>query len=124
MTFSLRKLLFVGPAIVAVGVAAACGPYPAPSWPAPSYPSAQAPPTLYYEPVTNAQGQTAYVMRSIPLPPPTQAAGTILSVVNGKLHLQGADGSKMTCEKLTILVSGAEPSEVSVAEKLIKITSG
>jgi hypothetical protein len=124
MTFSLRKLFLVAPVFIAVGIAAACGPYGTPNCPVTSYPSAQTPQAIYYEPVTNAQGQTTYVVRTITATVPSSVAGTSLSIVNGKLHIQGADGSKMTCEKFTILVSGAEPAAVTVVDKLIKITSG
>ncbi len=129
MTFpSLRKILFIAPVFV-VGIAAACGPDSRscnPGAPASIPPMpAQAPVvTYYYQPVTNAQGQTTYVVRTTTAAVPPSVAGTSLSVLNGKLHLQGVDGSKMSCEKLTILVSGVEPAEVSIADKLIKITIG
>src|SRR5262249_53933775 len=119
-----RKLFFVAPVFVVVGIAAACSAYAPPTCPADPPPPAQQPRTYYYEPVTNAQGQTYYTLRYAPATTTPQVPGTVLSIVNGKLHLQGMDGSKMTCEKFTILVSGVEPAEVSIADKLIKITSG
>jgi hypothetical protein len=136
MTFpSLRKLLYVAPLFIAVGVAAACGPYAPPAQPLSlvSYADSgticvQAPAPsqtgYYYEPVTNPQGQTYYVPRAIPTSPPPGFSGTSLSVRDGKLQVQTADGARMSCEKLTILVNGVDPAEVSVADKLIKITSG
>ena len=122
MTFTLRKFLCLTPIFIGAGIVMACGPYSAPSCPVAAYAPPQPPQTLYYEPVTNPQGQTTYVMRTMVTP--SQVAGTTLSVVKGKLQLQGADGSRMTCEKLSILVNGVEPAEVSMYEKLIKVTSG
>jgi hypothetical protein len=116
---SLCKLFSVA-AVFSVGIAAACGPYGSPICPAGTPSLIQSPGVYYYEPGTNAQGQTYYTPRYAP----AQVPGTSLSIVNGKLHLLGMDGSKMTCEKFTILVSGVEPAEVSIADKQIKITSG
>jgi hypothetical protein len=47
-----------------------------------------------------------------------------LSIVDGKLHLQTAEGTRSTCEKLTILISGVDPTAVAVCESLIRLTSG
>src|SRR5687767_5337458 len=106
---SLRKLLIVVPVFVAVGIATACGPYTSPTCCCPQ--PAQAPQAYYYEPVTNSQGQTTYVMRCSASP---QTMGTSLSVVHGKLQVQTADGGRMTCEKLTVLVNGVDPLDVSL----------
>lgn len=38
--------------------------------------------------------------------------------------MQTGDGARMNCEKLTILVGGADPAEVSIASTQIKISSG
>lgn len=116
---SLRKLLFVVPAFVAVGVAAACGPYSTPTV-CGTQPQ-QLPQTYYYEPVTNSNGQTTYVMRCVAN---SQAYGTSLSVIEGKIQVQTADGGKMICEKMSIPVNGVEPVTVSVAEKEIRLASG
>jgi len=119
MTFpSLRKLLLVVPVFIGVGIAVACGPTPTTS----CLPAQNG--VYYYEPITNAQGQTYYAPRFAPTATPPGAPGTNLSIVDGKLHLLGMDGSKMTCEKFTILVNGVAPAEVTVNDKLIKITSG
>src|SRR5688500_3000949 len=117
---SLRSLISIAPLVAAAGSAAACGPSATPTCPADPPPPAQVPGAYYYEPVTNPQGQTYYAPRYAPAAPTTQAPGTSLSIVNGKLHLQGADGSKMTCEKFTVLVNGVEPAEVSVSGKEIR----
>jgi len=59
-----------------------------------------------------------------PAGPAAGVPGTSLSVLDGKILVQTADGSLMVCEKFTILVGGAEPAEVAVNEKLVTITSG
>src|SRR4051812_41983817 len=98
MTLSLRTLLIV-PAFCVVSLT--CGAYQPPACvPQVSYAEPFPPTYYYYQPMSNGQGQTTYVVRTA-----TGLAGTILSVVNGKLHVQGIDGSKMTCEKFSILVS-------------------
>jgi hypothetical protein len=148
MTFpTLRKLLFVAAGFVAVGVAVACGPY----WQTVGTPTAANPqcpqvclpgqpcvpppvaavplPALgaenvYYQPVMDSRFRATYVQNRIPLAPPSGFSGTTLSVLDGKIQMQTSDGARMTCEKLTIVISGVDPAEVSVAGKLIKISSG
>src|SRR5262245_59678929 len=125
MTLSLRKLLYVAPIFIAVGIAAACGPYIGPickpptpastptgiSMPLVAQSSAPPatpqcttphnlppapPPTEYPSPTTPSAAQ--------PVPPPAFACpGWNLSIVDGKLHLQTVDGLRSTCEKMTIL---------------------
>jgi hypothetical protein len=139
MTFRSPRLLFLAvPALVAVGIAAACGPTPRPGCPSCNIvaytdagtvcaPMIAQPPTTpqagayYYEPVPGPQGQTYYAPRFAPVSP---AAGTTLTAAGEKLHLQGSDGSRTTCEKFTILVSGGEPVDVSVDGKVVRMTSG
>src|SRR5262245_40662917 len=156
MTFRPFRLpLALAPLVIAVGIAAACGPYgrpgtqpPAPSSsqsviPAPGPQPAQSPC------ITPTQPPAEPGMRSDtpPPPPPVQtplptlpqpqpyssqmspaplstASGWTLSIVEGKLHLQTADGSRSTCEKLTILISGVHPIMVAVCENQIRLTSG
>lgn len=145
---SPRKLLFVIPAFVAVGVAAACGPYigplcnqPAPTsppsgismpgpqtaqWPAPSTgrPTPCIPPPAPDTPPTQITAHAPRPRVVYEYPAGSGVPGTSLSVLDGKLLVQTVDGSRMACERFTILVSGAEPAEVAVAEKLVTITSG
>src|SRR5215470_10681322 len=45
-------------------------------------------------------------------------------MVEGRLHLQTADGSRSTCEKMTILVKGIDPITVAASDTLIRLTSG
>jgi len=114
MTFpGFRKLLFIVPCFVAVGLAAACCDPAAPCG---------SPAVYYYEPITDAQGNTRYVMRCVSAPAST--AGTTLTAAGGKLHLQGSDGARMTCEKFTILVNGADPVDVAIDGKEVRLTSG
>jgi hypothetical protein len=68
---------------------------------------------------------------SPPCPPSTyvqayQPSGQVwvLSVADGKLHLETAEGTHSTCEKLTILVNGVEPVAVTVSDNLIRLSAG
>ncbi len=144
-----RTLLFAVPLLAAVGVAAACGPYCEPARTCPATTNSLPPPPVarcpqlapqpcipppmvdapppaqdagyyYYQPVTNERNVTTYVPRYVP----AGISGTSLTVADGKLQVQTADGARMSCEKLTILVGGVDPAEVSIADNLIKITSG
>jgi hypothetical protein len=58
-----------------------------------------------------------------PVGPAPGVSGTTLTVLDGKLQVQTAEGARMSCERLTILVSGVEPADVTVFGKLVKITS-
>jgi hypothetical protein len=84
-----------------------------------------------------ALAQTAYPFTGSWLPPqqpqpygyyyaPQLSPGApswILSAEGNKLQVQSADGSRATCESLTIQVSGAEPVEVSVDGKQLSVRS-
>src|SRR4051794_19095820 len=111
---SLRKLLFVAPLFAAVGIAAACGPSgrpgppPAPGISMPSQSSNCSPFPQTTVPAMPPRG----TCETPPLPSPLcSVPGTSLFVFDGKLQVQTADGARMACDKLTILVGGAEPAE-------------
>ena len=145
MPLSLRKLLLVVPVFIAVGIAAARGPYvepdtrpPSPSGSSTSSQPAQSPPS--------ASERSTPPQTNSPLPPPTQcpmptpppapppmqpgisAAFSVpdwkLSIMEGKLHLQTVDGARSTCETMTILVNGSEPIKVAISDNVIRLTSG
>src|SRR6059058_445812 len=133
MTYSLRTLLFVAPAFVAAGIAAACDPYIGPlcNQPTPTSPpsgiSMPGPQTAQWPAAPVAEQARPCIPPPAPYAPPPQitvpaprqrvvveyplgpapgVSGTTLSVLDGKLQVQTAEGARMSCEKLTILVSG------------------
>jgi hypothetical protein len=108
---SLRLVLTIVPVLVAVGIVAACGPYSQSVYLPPAAPPQQ--PQVYYYPA--------------PMPPPAQVpmpAGWNLTVVDGKLQMQTADGARSVCEHLTFLVTGVDPVEAVVSGKRIQIACG
>jgi hypothetical protein len=119
MTFqSFRSVLAVAWLLAAVGLGEACTPPP------PQATWVQ-PPSGYPTPApipTPVQSPYSYVAQATP-PLPANASW-FLSVVNGKLQLQTADGSRSMCERLTIMVSGVDPVEVTVVGKQIQIAAG
>ena len=64
------------------------------------------------------------VVYEYPVGPAAGVSGTSLSVLDGKIQVQTADGARMSVEKLTILVGGVDPAEVAVAGTQLKISSG
>ncbi len=104
----LRPLFVLVPVFVAVGIVAACGTYPPPTCttPAPQ-------PQVYYYPAPGQQ----------PVPPPSVPIWN-LSVLDGKLQLQTVEGARSICERLTVLVSGVDPVEATVAGQRIQIAGG
>ena len=136
MAFRSRALLAVVPLLLA-GFAVACGPYQLPDGPpAASNPQPKRPPQPPSVPTTSQNCLPP--QNSPPLPPPVQcpapsphvqtyqapdARPWSLTVADGKLHLQ-AHGARSACQKMTILVDGAEPVSVSVKGEAIRLSAG
>jgi|SRR5579884_1766799 len=117
---SLRFALAGVPLLLAVGMAAACGPYVPPGCNvplAPSCPTPGGPPALPQAPVC----PPGYA--SPPVAPPAPPVWA-LSVLDGKLQLQTAEGARSLCERLTMLVNGADPVEVTVKGARIRLACG
>src|SRR5262245_44856825 len=128
MTLSLRKLLYVAPMFIAVGVAAACSPYIGPLWKQPTPPSTPTGislPQVAQSPTPPAEPQSTTPQNVPPPLPPTEqpspttppatqpdspaafaTPGWNLSMVDGKLHLQTVDGMRSICEQMKILING------------------
>ena len=116
---SLRFALAGVPVLLAAGIAAACGPYapagcsmpPASSGTTQSCPSAM------------PQAPACPVQATLPSVPSAVSVWT-LSVVGGKLQLQTADGARSQCERMTMVVNGADPIEVLTKGSKIHLAAG
>src|SRR5438874_6391813 len=53
-----------------------------------------------------------------------QGPKTTLSATSGKIQVQTADGGKMTCEKLEILINGVDPLAVTVVDGAVQVNTG
>jgi hypothetical protein len=137
MTCRSSYALLLAALLLSVGVAAACGPYQpsnspaAPQatqspWGTPAQPPPPCQSTSPLPPLPQNATSIGYPSCSAQsvLSPASTGPGWVLSVTDGKLHLQTAEGTCSTCEKLTMLVTGIAPITVAVSDKLIRLGSG
>ena len=114
--------------LAALSIAAACGdPCSTPPLGI-SMPGAQPGQTSALPPLPKPACYPSPTLRNLYVQtPPFVATGNsswTFSVIEGKLLIQTNDGMQSRCERMTLLVNGADPAEVSVSGTQLKVVSG